>query len=86
MPDVPTFIEEGYEVTSGTWRGLAVPNETPVEVRAVLEEGFAKAIASPAFVEFMEKAQLGIYDLDSAAFEAFIDDDTKAIAEIVDHM
>ena len=86
MPDVPTFIEEGYDVTSGTWRGLAVPKETPEEVRSFLEDAFAQAIADPEFVEFMESAQLGIYDLDSAAYRDFIVRDTETIGRIVENM
>lgn len=86
LPEVPTFIELGYDVTSGTWRGLAVPNNTPEEVRTVLEEAFAKAIADPDFTAFMKKAKLGIYDLSGEDFRDFIARDTETITQIIENM
>jgi tripartite-type tricarboxylate transporter receptor subunit TctC len=86
LPDVPTFIELGYDLTSGTWRGLAVPNGTPEEVKESLERAFAQAISDTDFVRFMDRAQLGIYDLDAESFRQFIEDDTRVIGEIVEQM
>lgn len=86
LPDVPTMIELGYDVTSGTWRGLAVPKGTPEDVRQTLEDAFANAIADEEFVEFMNRAKLGIYDLPSNEFEAFIETDTATIEEIVEQL
>ncbi|WP_083963843.1 tripartite tricarboxylate transporter substrate binding protein [Spirochaeta cellobiosiphila] len=83
MPEVPTFRELGYDVVSGTWRGIAVPKGTPESIRTGLEEAFAKAVADPDFVAFMKNAKLGIYDLDSAAFAQYIKADTDTIQEIV---
>lgn len=86
LPEVPTFIELGYNVTSGTWRGLAVPKETPANIKTILEEAFAQAISDVEFVEFMKKAKLGIYDLSSSDFKAFIEQDTETIAKIIENM
>jgi tripartite-type tricarboxylate transporter receptor subunit TctC len=33
MPDVPTCKELGYDLTSGVYRGIAVPKATPEDVR-----------------------------------------------------
>lgn len=83
LPEVPTFRELGYDVVSGTWRGIAVPKETPDAVAAILEKAVGAAVADPEFVAFMEKAKLGIYDLDSRKFKDYIAEDTKVIGEIV---
>src|SRR3546814_10733834 len=32
FPDVPTFNELGYELSSGAYRGVAVPKSTPEEL------------------------------------------------------
>jgi tripartite-type tricarboxylate transporter receptor subunit TctC len=37
FPDVPTFKEEGYDFTAGTWRGLAGPAGLPEEVTKKLK-------------------------------------------------
>ncbi len=83
LSDVPTFKEEGYDVVSGTWRGLAVPKDTPEAVKTKLEDAFAKAIADPDFISFMENAKLGIYDLSSEDFREYINSDTAVITDIV---
>lgn len=33
FPDVPTFKELGYDLVSGAYRGIAVPKDTPEEMR-----------------------------------------------------
>lgn len=82
FPDVPTTIELGVNVTSGTWRGLAVPNGTPEAVRETLTNAFEQAVRDPEFVEFMERASLGIYYLDAEEFREFIEQDTELMREI----
>jgi tripartite-type tricarboxylate transporter receptor subunit TctC len=86
LPDVPTFKELGINVVSGTWRGIAVPKDTPDAIVSTLEKACAAAIADPDFTGFMGKAKLGIYDLDSTKFKTYIDDDTKIIGDIVKNM
>lgn len=61
IPDAPTFRELGYDVVWGGMRVIAVPSETPQEVKDELIEAFAVAFENP---EFQEKAaQLGITPL-----------------------
>ena len=49
LPDVPTLQELGYDLMHGTWRGLAVPKDTPDTIVARLEEGFHAAYSSSEF-------------------------------------
>ncbi|MCF7933905.1 MAG: tripartite tricarboxylate transporter substrate binding protein [Spirochaetia bacterium] len=86
LPEVPTFSELGYELVSGTWRGLGVPKGTPELIRTTLEEAFNAAIKDPEFVSFMKNAKLGIYNLSSEDFASFIESDTRTIASIVEAM
>ncbi len=86
LSDVPTFSELGYDLISGTWRGLGVPKGTAQNIKEILEKAFNDAINDPEFVSFMKKAKLGIYNLSSADFAKFIDSDTKTIAAIVASM
>lgn len=86
LPNVPTFSELGYNIISGTWRGLGVPKGTPVEIRTRLEDAFDKAIKDAEFVSFMKKAKLGIYNLSAIEFGEFIDSDTATIKTIVENL
>ncbi|ATX64838.1 Bug family tripartite tricarboxylate transporter substrate binding protein [Roseinatronobacter bogoriensis] len=42
LPDVPTFLELGYDVVGGTYRGVAVPNGTPADRVEMLADLFAQ--------------------------------------------
>lgn len=86
LPNVPTLSELGYDIVSGTWRGIAVPKGTPVEIRNRLEEAFDKAIMDPEFTAFMKNAKLGIYNLSSKDFAEFIDSDAATIQTIVENL
>ena len=48
-PDVPTFIEQGYAIESGKYRGLATPQNIPAEARQYLETKFAELCANPEY-------------------------------------
>ena len=48
-PDVPTFIEQGYAIESGKYRGLATPQNIPAEARQYLEIKFAELCANPEY-------------------------------------
>ena len=51
LPDVPTAIEQGYDVDMVMWRGLAAPEGTPNDVIARLETAVSRVVASPRFRE-----------------------------------
>ena len=51
LPDVPTAIEQGYDVDMVMWRGLAAPKGTPNNVIARLETAVRRVVASPRFRE-----------------------------------
>jgi len=53
LPDVPTFVEQGYDMTPSIDRGAAVPPDTPDEVKAVLEEAFVKIMNNQSVREQM---------------------------------
>src|SRR5699024_8059444 len=44
LPDVPTFKEEGVDMTAGIDRGVAVPPGTDEEVISTLEDAFLKIL------------------------------------------
>lgn len=84
LPDVPTFNESGIEInTTGTWRGLTVPAETPDEVVATLEEAFMEAAQEEEFLEFMENNGLGIRMLDSQEFGEFMAENEEDYGQVI---
>lgn len=53
FPDVPTFRELGYDLVSGAYRGMAVPDSTPEEVRRQLSDLFDQVNRNPEFRQRM---------------------------------
>jgi tripartite-type tricarboxylate transporter receptor subunit TctC len=84
LKDVPTFKEEGLEIISETYRGIAVPKDTPKEVVKILEAALAKAAKDPALTDFMEKSFLGQKYMNSSEFTDFIKEDIKVLTPILE--
>lgn len=54
LPDVPTFKEQNFDVVQGAYRGVAVPPDTPDEIRAQVAEAFEKVNEDPKVQKQME--------------------------------
>lgn len=50
-PDIPTFIEQGYNMESASLRGLAAPKGLPSDIREKLVKAVAQAAADPAYIK-----------------------------------
>lgn len=83
FPDIPTFIESGYEIEVGTWRGFVVPKDTDDAIVAKLEEVFTKAYESDEFKEFLTTMSFGEGYLNSKDFTALVEAQTEAYAPVI---
>lgn len=83
IPEVPTLKEQGVDVVTGTWRGIAAPKNTPDAVIDTLGKAFDQAMASPEFVQFMEKGAMTIHNLDAQEFTQFVHQDTKDLGSLI---
>ena len=70
FPDVPTFRELGYDVTTGVWRTLAAPKDTPQPVLDKLAAALKAALQLPELKDDFAKVQLTVDYLDPAAARA----------------
>lgn len=86
LNEVPTLKEQGYDIVSGTWRGLAVPKGTSPEVIAKLNQAFETAANSDEFKEFMDSSNFGIKYLNGEDFGKFIEEDTVTINKIIESL
>ncbi|MEM1164069.1 MAG: tripartite tricarboxylate transporter substrate binding protein [Pseudomonadota bacterium] len=91
FPDVPTFKELGFDMVSGAYRGIAVPNSASEEVRQQVADAIATINADPAFQQQMLDGGFALVDVgygpDMDAFmaekaEGYID--AAKSAEIID--
>ncbi len=72
LPDVPTFIESGYDMTAGIDRGVAVPPTTPDAVVRQLESVFDEVSSNPEFRRQMEELGFVVHTIGAAEFAEYI--------------
>jgi tripartite-type tricarboxylate transporter receptor subunit TctC len=58
LPDVPTFKEQGLDLTAAIDRGWGVPKGTPVELRDKIQEAVKTITDMPEYQKDMKKAGL----------------------------
>ncbi|MBI1387524.1 MAG: tripartite tricarboxylate transporter substrate binding protein [bacterium] len=83
LPDVPTLREQGIDLVHGTWRGLAVPPDTPDDVVAALGDGFYKGFQTPEFQQIAKQALIGLRYRGAADFKTYLASEFESAAEVV---
>ncbi|MDR2509355.1 MAG: tripartite tricarboxylate transporter substrate binding protein [Spirochaetaceae bacterium] len=78
-PNIPTFIEEGYNIVYSTWRGLALPKGVKPEIKAVLVDAFSKAMENPDFIEKARNMNLALAYLPPGEFAVFLKDNYESV-------
>ena len=68
VPNIPTLIEQGLDVTVGGWTGVMGPAGLSPEIVKTLEDSIAKVKDSPAFKERMAALGFVITPTSSEAF------------------
>ena len=63
FPDVPTFTELGYDLVSGAYRGIAVPNSASEEVRQQVSDAIKAINADPDFQKQMIDGGFALVDI-----------------------
>lgn len=58
IPDVPTLIEQGYEVTNSVYRGVLMPAGVDEEIVKKLSDAIGQALQDPECIETMENLDL----------------------------
>jgi tripartite-type tricarboxylate transporter receptor subunit TctC len=83
LPDVPTALEQGVDVSLEAWRGIAVPKGTPIGVIAVLEQSIRRTVESPDFTRSSEKYAVRPAFLASAEFGDLIAKEDAELARLM---
>jgi tripartite-type tricarboxylate transporter receptor subunit TctC len=85
FPKVPTLQQAtGLRVHFiGTWRGLAVPKDTPDEVAQTLTDALIKGTKDEEFREEMRKHGLGLRVQDAEAFAQQLKESHDTFARLI---
>jgi len=79
FPNVPTFLEQGFDVVIETWRGLALPRGVDPEIRTILENAFTAAMSDPAFIAQMNTLNLSPTFMSAQDFRDFLRDNKDSV-------
>ncbi len=71
-PELPTFREQGIDVTIGSLRGFVGPKGVPAEITARLASTIAAIYADPAFIALAQRTQQPLRFLGQAAYAAHL--------------
>jgi tripartite-type tricarboxylate transporter receptor subunit TctC len=78
-PNIPTFIDQGYNITYATWRGIAFPKGVDPAIKKALEDAFTAAMQDPAFVAQAKNLNLDLAYQNSADFGRFLEENYNAV-------
>ncbi|MDR1831860.1 MAG: tripartite tricarboxylate transporter substrate binding protein [Fusobacteriaceae bacterium] len=84
FPNVPTFIEQGYDITYYTWRGMALPKGVDAAIVKTLVDAFAKGIKDEDFLKFAKNMNLNVRYLGPDEFAAFLKDNFEAVTKTLE--
>lgn len=80
--NIPTLKEQGVDFSYGTWRGFAVPLDTPDEEVKILQDAMKNVVESDAFIKFMNDAGFGIQIRVGNEFAEFMKVQYDGLADI----
>ncbi|WP_159588009.1 tripartite tricarboxylate transporter substrate binding protein [Chelativorans xinjiangense] len=82
FPDVPTFKDLGIDIVGGAYRGIAVPESTPEDVRKELSDIIGQINADPEFIKQMEEAGFAMLDVPYEEMDDFMANRKKTYEDI----
>lgn len=82
FPDVPTFIERGFDVVYSSWWGIAGPKGMPKEVSQKLKDVLYKVLQEPEMIQAIEKLGYRYKFRNSEEFTSFVKEYEKLVKQI----
>lgn len=86
LPNCPTMKEAGYDLVSGAYRGIAVPNTTPKAIQQQISDLIGKINKDPGFIKQMEEKGFAMLDVPLEKMDTFMADRKKEYGDIAKAM
>lgn len=83
LEDVPTLMEEGYDVTTGAWRGIGGPADLNENAQSTLSDAVGNIVDSSEFEEFMSTNGFGIQYRDAEEYGTFMADEYERFGDLI---
>ncbi|MFC0199760.1 Bug family tripartite tricarboxylate transporter substrate binding protein [Paracoccus rhizosphaerae] len=81
-PDIPTAIEQGYDVVGPNWRGYYIPKDAPEEARKFWEDSIRAMTENEEFQKMLEGAGIEPFEHFGEDMDQFIASNIAEIEEI----
>jgi len=81
-PDIPTFREQGFDLTGGVVRGLAVPAGTPAPLRTRLEAALLATMDDPAWQAEAARLYQPLRRMDGAGFTHLVEEEAGRLRRL----
>lgn len=82
-PDIPTMVEQGYDLNFSIWGGIFVPQQTPQDIVDRLEKAVQKAVNSQSFQDIAKKNSITPLYMDNNKFAAFVASEAKSKEDLI---
>lgn len=86
IPDVKTFMEQGYDLVDSSSRAVAVNAKVPDEVYEYLVSEFTALCSSDEFKKAMEEANLTPCCISADEYQEFIDRKTELVSGLKEYL
>lgn len=82
--NIPTFVEQGVDVSLANWRGVAAPPGLTAEERAHLVDLLDRMHAAPAWKDALEKNRWVDFYLTGPEYERFLARESARVAGVLE--
>ena len=85
-PNVPTWKEQGVDMSISAFQGIYLPKNTPREIVSILEKAFEKILKDPDVVSKIEKVGIELEFLNQGEFVKVVDETDNTLRVLVDQL
>jgi len=86
LPDVPTFLESGYDITFGLSRGYVAPAGTDPEIIELLSEAFEEAASKEGFAEEVDNLGNSVDFKNHEEYADYLEEQNVIIEEVINEL
>ena len=85
-PNVPTWKEQGVDMSISAFQGIYLPKNTPREIVSILEKAFEKILKDPDVVSKIEKVGIELEFLNQGEFVKVVDETDNTLRVLVEQL
>jgi tripartite-type tricarboxylate transporter receptor subunit TctC len=85
-PNVPTWKEQGVDMSISAFQGIYLPKNTPKEIVSILEKAFEKILKDPDVVSKIEKVGIELEFLNQGEFVKVVDETDNTLRVLVEQL